>query len=43
MHDAHLILSCRKTGEWWKVRNTSEAMRLARTKGLVDFEIGEAQ
>lgn len=35
-----LILTCIKTGTWWRVSSPSEAMRTARDNGLVDFEFG---
>lgn len=36
-----MILSCCKTGRWWPVSSESEARRLARDKGIVDFEVYE--
>ncbi|EFO29118.1 hypothetical protein TRICHSKD4_4933 [Roseibium sp. TrichSKD4] len=35
-----LILTCIKTGTWWRVSRPSEAMHTARDNGLVDFEFG---
>lgn len=34
-----MILSCIKTGRWWRVFDERAAMRKARRMGLVDFEI----
>ncbi|WP_118138717.1 hypothetical protein [Oceanicella sp. SM1341] len=38
-----MILSCDKTGRWWRVADAAEAMRLARTLGLVTFFIAGSE
>lgn len=35
-----MILSCSKTGRWWRVTNRAEAERIRWAHGLVDYEIG---
>lgn len=36
------LLTCQKTGRWWKVRSLRGAYRLAMLKGLVDWDFTEA-
>lgn len=36
-----MILSCIKTGRWWRVANMAEAARTRWAQGLVDFLIEE--
>jgi len=33
-----MILNCLKTGRWWPCRDDAHARRIARDKGLVDYE-----
>lgn len=37
-----MILSCIKTGRFWRCADTTEAMKKARALGLVDYEIEPA-
>jgi hypothetical protein len=37
-----MILSCVKTGRYWRCANEAEAMKKARALGLVDYEIEPA-
>ncbi|KPQ06167.1 MAG: hypothetical protein HLUCCA12_12005 [Rhodobacteraceae bacterium HLUCCA12] len=34
-----MILTCLKTGRWWRCRDHAHADRLARLKGVVDYEV----
>lgn len=34
-----MILSCIKTGRWWRVANMAEAERTRWDNGVVDYEI----
>jgi len=33
-----MIITCLKTGRWWPCRDDAHARRIARDKGLVDYE-----
>src|SRR5574343_135777 len=33
------ILSCVKTGKWWRADSKEAAMNLARKKGLLDYDV----
>lgn len=35
------ILTCTKTGRWWRTTSYRDAMRKARAFGLKDFDIVE--
>ena len=34
-----MILSCIKTGRWWRVKDMAEAERIRWDNGLVDYEV----
>lgn len=37
-----MILTCLKTGRWWRCRDYAHGDRLARMNGLVDYEVSRA-
>ena len=37
-----MILTCLKTGRWWRCHDNAHARRIARDHGLVDYEVANA-